>query len=155
MTRGDQHQNHHVRLSQHVHWRVLLMIVLILLAYALLAAQPVAAARRITVTFSSFPIPSSSDANSITSGSDGALWFTENGSNQIGRITTSGAITEYPIPTANSRPLAITTGPDGALWFTEHNGNQIGIITTSGTSTAYPITSSISQPHPHSTTTVR
>src|SRR5215470_15761453 len=130
MTRGDQHQNHHVRLSQHVHLKVPLMIVLILLASALLAAQPVAAARKITVTFSSFPLPSSSDAHAITSGSDGALWFTENGSNQIGRITTSGAITEYPIPSSSSGPIAITTGPDGALWFT--TPAKLGRITSSG-----------------------
>jgi len=29
------------------------------------------------------------------------------------------AITEFPIPTAESRPCSITTGPDGNLWFTE------------------------------------
>ena len=38
--------------------------------------------------------------------------------NNIGRITTSGIITEYPVPTANSY-LYITAGPDGALWFTD------------------------------------
>ena len=31
----------------------------------------------------------------ITAGPDGALWFTEAGANQIGRITTSGAVTEF------------------------------------------------------------
>jgi hypothetical protein len=39
--------------------------------------------------------------------------------NQIGRITTEGTITEYPIPTPDSGPNGITAGPDGALWFTE------------------------------------
>ena len=39
--------------------------------------------------------------------------------NKIGRITTAGAFTEYPIPTASSNPEGITAGPDGALWFTE------------------------------------
>ena len=55
----------------------------------------------------------------ITTGPDGALWFTEDKGNKIGRITTAGVITEFPIPTANSGPSSITTGPDGALWFTE------------------------------------
>jgi len=144
MTRGDQHQNHHVRLSPHFHLRVPLMIVLILLAYALLAAQPIAAARKITVTFSSFPLPSSSDAHAITRGPDGALWFTENGSNQIGRITTSGAITEYRVgsSTAYFDLYDITAGPDGALWFTELAKSAIGRITTSGviTTYTYPVT---------------
>ena len=40
----------------------------------------------------------------ITAGPDGALWFTEQTANKIGRITTAGVITEFPIPTANSLP---------------------------------------------------
>jgi virginiamycin B lyase len=49
------------------------------------------------------------------------------------------AITEFPIPTAASRPFAITAGPDGALWFTETGGNKIGRITTTGASTEFTI----------------
>jgi len=44
----------------------------------------------------------------------------------IGRITTSGVITEYTVLTAVSYPIGITAGPDGALWFTEYYGNNIG-----------------------------
>jgi hypothetical protein len=47
---------------------------------------------------------------------------------QIGRITTAGVITEFPIRTAASYPSGITTGPDGALWFTEAFANKIGRI---------------------------
>jgi virginiamycin B lyase len=65
------------------------------------------------------------------------LWFTESAANNIGRITTAGAITEYPIPTPNSAASSIATGPDGALWFTEGGANQIGRITTAGAITEY------------------
>jgi virginiamycin B lyase len=83
----------------------------------------------------------------ITTGPDGALWFTEFHAGQIGRITTEGAISEYPIPTAKSGPWGITTGPDGALWFTEGNTNKIGRITTAGTVTAeYVIPTTTSLP---------
>src|SRR5260370_273072 len=59
---------------------------------------------------------------------------------KIGRITTAGAITEFPIPTANSEAyLGITTGPDGALWFNEIFANQIGRITTDGVITEFKI----------------
>ena len=75
----------------------------------------------------------------ITAGPDGALWFTEYTSNQIGRITTAGAITEYAVPTANAEPYGITAGPDGALWFTEMSSGQIGRITTAGVITEYPL----------------
>src|SRR5690606_2482665 len=42
------------------------------------------------------------------------------------RITTSGDITEYPVPTVASFPADITTGPDGNLWFTEHATGKVG-----------------------------
>lgn len=81
---------------------------------------------------------SSAEAGRITMGPDGALWFTETNAGKIGRITTSGVITEYAIPTANSFPFGITTGPDGALWFTEVQSQKIGRMTTDGTVTEYP-----------------
>jgi streptogramin lyase len=59
----------------------------------------------------------------ITAGPDGALWFTEERASNIGRITTSGEITEYPTPTADAYLFGITAGPDGALWFIESIGN--------------------------------
>ena len=59
--------------------------------------------------------------------------------NKIGRITTAGVVTEYPVPTAGSYPGSITAGPDGALWFTEGAGNKIGRITTAGVITEYPV----------------
>jgi virginiamycin B lyase len=80
----------------------------------------------------------------ITTGPDGALWFTEQNANKIGRITTAGTITEFAIPTAGSFPEFITTGPDGALWFTELNGNKIGRITTAGAITEFAIPSAFS-----------
>src|SRR5450755_2635061 len=66
----------------------------------------------------------------ITAGPDGALWFTEKNGNNIGRISTGGVVTEYPVPTPDSELFAITPGPDGALWFTEYQAGKIGRITT-------------------------
>jgi virginiamycin B lyase len=72
----------------------------------------------------------------ITAGSDGALWFVEDGYAgyvaAIGRITTSGEISEYPLPGTSARPLSIVAGPDGALWFTENSAGSIGRLTTRG-----------------------
>ena len=55
-------------------------------------------------------------------------------------------ITEFPIPTTASSPLAITAGPDGALWFTESVANKIGRITTAGVITEFPIPTASSDP---------
>jgi virginiamycin B lyase len=73
----------------------------------------------------------------ITSGPDGNLWFIEANANQIGKITPSGAITEYPIPTVNSMPRGIT-GPDGNLWFVESAGNKIAKLEIVTAATVVP-----------------
>ena len=75
----------------------------------------------------------------IVSGPDGALWFTEAHGDRIGRITTKGEVTEYPIPTTGAFASDITVGSDGALWFTESSGNKVGRITTKGELTEYPL----------------
>jgi virginiamycin B lyase len=73
----------------------------------------------------------------IVNGPDNALWFTEPTANKIGRITTAGQITEYPLPGTLSGPRGITVGADSALWFTA--GSAVGRITASGAITAYPV----------------
>ena len=48
-----------------------------------------------------YPVPiADSRPGEITAGTNGALSFTENNGDKIGRITTAGVITEYPTPTA-------------------------------------------------------
>ena len=84
-------------------------------------------------TFTEFSIPSGGTPAGITTGPDGALWFTEVDNSKIGRITIGGDITEFPTITLNSRPFSITTGPDGALWFTDHGFSKIGRISTTAT----------------------
>ena len=53
------------------------------------------------------------------------------------------AITEFPVPTADSLPAGIAAGPDGALWFTESafsvDPGRIGRITTTGTIGEVPV----------------
>jgi virginiamycin B lyase len=87
-------------------------------------------------TFGSFP--ENTYPADITAGPDGNLWFTEEGSGKIVKLTTSGTMTEYSLP-AGSKPWGITAGPakEQALWFTEGGTDKIGKITTSGTITEY------------------
>jgi streptogramin lyase len=90
--------------------------------------------------------PSIDSPLGITTGSDGALWFTNEfagspGVGSIGRVTTSGVVTNYT-DSFLDRPQAITSGPDGVLWFaTQFGGSNdtglIGSITTAGAFTKY------------------
>jgi len=106
----------------------------LLLASLLLSVAVFSSAQDVTINEYAVPSPPSGP-NGIRVGPDGALWFAESSSkggfSEIGRITTAGAITEYPLPTVGG-PELITAGPDGALWFTKAYTNQIGRITTTG-----------------------
>src|SRR5262249_7957610 len=81
-----------------------------------------------------------SSALDIVAGPDEALWFTEWKTHRIGRMSTGGMVTEYPIPCCGA-PEGITLGPDGALWFAETT-NKIGRITTARVVTAYSLPAS-------------
>src|SRR5262249_19243621 len=97
--------------------------------------------REVLSSVTEFGLLPASGPYELTTGPDGNVWFTENTSNKIGRITTSGTVTEFSIPTSNSGPQSITTGPDGALWFTENASNKIGRITTGGSFTEFSLAS--------------
>jgi streptogramin lyase len=72
----------------------------------------------------------------ITAG-PGGLWFTENSKDKIGRITTSGVVSEFSDGSHND-PEGIAAGPDGNLWYTATgSGGAIARITPTGTITEY------------------
>jgi streptogramin lyase len=87
------------------------------------------------------------DPSQIAVGPDANLWFIRPVSNLIGRITTSGRVSEFLILPRLSQPEGITAGPDGNLWFTDGLSNEIGQITTSGTVSEFSIPTSFSDPH--------
>ncbi|MET0476001.1 MAG: hypothetical protein ABW001_15325 [Mycobacterium sp.] len=64
----------------------------------------------------------------ITTGSDGALWFTERGADAVGSVDTDGSFSAPTSLAPASDPTAITAGPDGALWFTEQGAGLIGRV---------------------------
>ena len=82
----------------------------------------------------------------IVQGSDKNMWFTTLG-NDVGRITPSGSINAYSVPTQGTPGLA-TLGPDGAVWFTEGCtcGDKIVKVTPSGTFSVYAIPTANAQP---------
>lgn len=97
----------------------------------------------------------------ITAGPDGRMWFTlenperdpaqnpygDQGTGFIAAIDSAGAVTEYAVTGANSRPVGVVTGPDGNVWFTQYGGNKIGRITPSGEITEFPLATPSSSPH--------
>jgi virginiamycin B lyase len=95
------------------------------------------------------------DPRFIVAGSDDDLWFTECKGNKIGRITTKGQLTEFPVPTADSCPLGIARstlklgdgGVSEAFFFTERTANKIGAVTPAGEFFEFPIPSANTCPY--------
>jgi virginiamycin B lyase len=106
-------------------------------AVAIAAPAPARAAEPDTGV-TSYTAASVDDPQGIAWGSDGALWFVNQGNDSIGRITTSGVISNY-VSTAIDQPFQIAAGADGALWFTNTEGDSIGRITTAGTVSTYTL----------------
>lgn len=78
--------------------------------------------------------------NNAVKGLDGNVWAADVAHNAIERVTPSGAIREFTIPTANAHPLDLVVGKDGNLWFAE-SLDKIGRITLAGQITEFTITS--------------
>jgi virginiamycin B lyase len=112
------------------------------LLFVLVACQPVTRQPEMPLLIE-HKIPTfSAHAGGITVGADGALWFVETGTNQIGRITIDGEVTEYPVPTEEAIDPTqgfVGLGPDGAIWFNEDLVNKLGRITPDGTITEYDL----------------
>jgi streptogramin lyase len=81
-----------------------------------------------------------SQAYALTTGPDGAIWFTEYTAPRIGRLDpATGVAVEYF--GLKGPAVAIAPGPDGNVWFTENLGPanvpQIGRIAPDGTVTEF------------------
>ncbi|WP_036725251.1 virginiamycin B lyase family protein [Patulibacter minatonensis] len=65
-----------------------------------------------------FPVPTSdAGLHDIATGKDGSLWFTEEKKGKVGRITTSGQITEWSVPWDGTYgPEELTVAADGRVW---------------------------------------
>lgn len=64
----------------------------------------------------------------------GSIWFigfTERIGSNIGRVTATGEITEFPL-SRGSEVSALTVGPDGNVWFTDRAVGRIGRLTPTG-----------------------
>lgn len=90
---------------------------------ALLAvAAPLALAPSASAAVQDFPVPTpDSGLTDLATGKDGSLWFSEQKGYKVGRITTSGQISEWTIPRddpddTDFGPEELTVAQDGRVW---------------------------------------
>jgi virginiamycin B lyase len=61
----------------------------------------------------------------VTVASDGTVWATLQGANQLLRISPDGAMRAFDVPTRGSVPSDVVMAPDGAVWFLQFRSNKI------------------------------
>lgn len=91
-------------------------------------------------TVKEFPLASYIYPESIAESADGNFWFTHGATvpNTIGRVTPSGDVTYFNIPTDGAAANTIVAAPDGNLWVAEGFGGKIARVTPGGGFTEFP-----------------
>jgi len=112
-----------------------------LLAACLALGWTAGGARAAAITEFTSGLGAGAAPSAIVAGPDGNTWFGDDGcyygtgACEIGRITPSGAITEFPV---SFTPLGLILGPDGNLWsYSLYTPAVIARITPSGTVTDF------------------
>src|ERR1700682_425632 len=97
---------------------------------------------RMTPVGETTKFPGGSQLRGIVTGPDHNLWFVQSDFNRaaIGRMTTSGVVTLFPLGGSADQqlqPADIIAGPDGNLWFNETH--KLGRISVAGVITRFQI----------------
>lgn len=110
----------------------------LLAAIALTLALAAGSARAANVQL--FPVPTAgAGLSNIVAGPDGALWFNEQDGFAVGQITTTGVVTEFPVPrapySANGDGPTTIVSSGGNLWTLANVGSTIDEVSIAGTVT--------------------
>ena len=83
----------------------------------------------------------------VVGGPDGAVWFTEDTTDSVARITVDGEVTEFTTGFTKGCPKGIALGPDGNLWVAESGGGgAIARVTPEGDVTEFTAGLSVGEP---------
>ena len=85
-------------------------------------------AQELKVTIKEWAVPTKgAHPHDPAVGADGALWFTEQMANKIGRLDPkTGEFKEYPLKVTNSGPHGLVEDSSGNIWFTANFAGYIG-----------------------------
>ncbi|HZA61837.1 MAG TPA: hypothetical protein VE573_03100, partial [Nitrososphaeraceae archaeon] len=89
------------------------------------AANVTAAARSLAPVLQEFPVPTGSRPHDVAPAVDGTIWYTSQGSGELGRLDPSTNRTEHIALGQGSAPHGVIVGPDGAPWITDGGLNAI------------------------------
>ena len=100
------------------------------LALASRGAPPANEVSELKVTIREWDVPTKgAHPHDPAVGTDGALWFTEQMANKLGRLDpVTGTFKEYPLKLEDSGPHGLVADRDGNIWFTERSASKVAKI---------------------------
>jgi virginiamycin B lyase len=72
-----------------------------------------------------YPVPRGSRPHDVAPAADGTIWYTAQGSGELGRLDPATGATQHIKLGAGSAPHGVIVGPDGAPWITDGGLNAI------------------------------
>jgi len=89
------------------------------------AGTPAAPGPPAVVSMATFPVPAGSHPHDVAPAADGGIWYTAQGSGELGWLDPiGGAFVEIALG-AGSSPHGVVLGPDDAAWVTDSGLNAI------------------------------
>src|ERR687897_3716187 len=77
------------------------------------------------IVIEEFPVPSGSRPHDVAPAPDGIIWYTAQGSGDLGRLDPNTGNTRHIDLGSGSAPHGVIVGPDGAPWITDGGLNAI------------------------------
>jgi virginiamycin B lyase len=84
--------------------------------YATFLPVPVVGKMTMTGAFTEYAVGPDTPG-SIVAGADGNVWFGRQSGKTISRITPTGIVTDFALPSPMQLKAGLTLGPDGNVWF--------------------------------------
>jgi virginiamycin B lyase len=86
---------------------------------------PRAAGRESALELREYPVPAGSHPHDVAPARDGGVWYTAQGSGDLGWLDPKSGMTRHIPLGAGSAPHGVIVGPDGAPWITDGGLNAI------------------------------
>jgi virginiamycin B lyase len=90
-----------------------------------IALAPAAAARERALGVREYPVPAGSHPHDVAPARDGGVWYTAQGSGELGWLNPKSGVTRHIPLGEGSAPHGVIVGPDGAAWITDGGLNAI------------------------------
>ncbi len=88
-------------------------------------APPTTPTRTGNPVVAAYPVPAGSRPHDVAPAADGTVWYTAQGSGELGRLDPAGGATTHVALGAGSSPHGVIVGPDAAPWVTDSGLNAI------------------------------